>query len=115
MLTDPQYGSVVRVEAGVEVNPQHPHVVTVGQTHHLLPGVAHHALSDDPQVVGSVETNLGAVGENDLGLCLRAVQEDDPDLTLGYLRHRVLAGLSQFKLLLDDEPEWRFIFTVKSC
>ena len=69
----PQHGCVVRVETGVEVDPQHPHVIAVSQTHHLLPGVPHHALGHDPQVVGSVEAHLGAVSEDDLGLRLSAV------------------------------------------
>ena len=81
----PQHVGVVRVEAGVEVDSQHAHVVAVCKSHHLLPDISHHALGDNPQVVGGVEADLGAVGEDDLGLGLGAVQEDDPDLTLRYL------------------------------
>ena len=88
-----QHVGVVRVEAGVEVDPQHAHVVAVRQPHHLLPDVPHHALGHDPQVVGGVEADLGAVCEDDLGLSLSAVEEDDPDLTLGDLGDGVLVSL----------------------
>ena len=89
----PQHVGVVWVETGVEVDPQHAHVVAVRQTHHLLPDIPHHALSHNPQVVGGVEADLCAVGEDDLGLSLCAVEEDDPDLALGDLGDRVLVGL----------------------
>ena len=48
-------------------------MVAVRQAHHLLSDVSHHALSDNPQVIGGVEPDLGAVGEDELGFGLGAI------------------------------------------
>ena len=77
---------------------------------HLLLNVAHHGLRHDPEVVGAVEADLGAIGEDDLGLLLGAVQEDDPHLALGDLGHVVIVCLRHNKLLLDDESIARRTF-----
>lgn len=92
------------VEAGGEVDPEHADVEAVRHPRHLLPDVAHHALGDQPQVGRAVQADLGAVGEDHLGLGLGAVQQDDADLALGDVRHVVAGGLRDEELLLDDEP-----------
>ena len=77
---------------------------------HLLLDISHHGLRHDPEVVGAVEADLGAIGEDDLGLLLGAVQEDDPHLALGDLSHVVIVCLGHNKLLLDDESIARRTF-----
>ena len=47
---------------------------------------------------------LSTISQDDLGLCLSTVQQDDSDLTFGYVRHVVVGGLGDHELLLDDEP-----------
>ena len=71
---------------------------------HFLLDVPHHGLSHDPEVVGAVEAELGAVSEDGPGLLLGAVQQDDPHLALGDFGHVIIVGLRYNKLLLDDEP-----------
>ena len=86
------------------MDPEHADVEAVRHPRHLLPDVAHHALGDQPQVGRAVQADLGAVGEDHLGLGLGAVQQDDADLALGDVRHVVAGGLRDEELLLDDEP-----------
>ena len=64
------------------MDTEDPDVEALRHPGHLLLDVPHHRLGHDPEVVGAVEAHLGSVGEDDLGLLLGAVQQDDPHLIL---------------------------------